>query len=123
MKNTPLKRKTGLKRSKPLAKRSKKMTQIYVQRRKLVEAELELRKDCEARLDGCEGRSTQLHEPLTRARGGSILDRNNTVAVCDNCGREVHLDTSPKQQAMHKRGLLRHAWEQSPKPNESGDDE
>lgn len=40
---------------------------------------------CEARLEHCTGRSTDVHEILTRARGGSIIDRENVAALCRRC--------------------------------------
>jgi hypothetical protein len=51
----------------------------------------------------CGGLAVDLHEPLTRARGGSILDPDNTVAVCRSCHEWVH--DHPK--AATKVGLLR----------------
>ncbi len=38
----------------------------------------------------CDGVAVDLHEPLTRARGGSILDPANTVAVCRACHDWIH---------------------------------
>ncbi len=35
-------------------------------------------------------RSTQVHEKLTRARGGDITDKDNCVALCRACHRWVH---------------------------------
>jgi hypothetical protein len=38
----------------------------------------------------CGGLAVDLHEPLTRARGGSILDPANTFAVCRICHEWIH---------------------------------
>jgi len=46
-----------------------------------------------------------LHEPLTRARGGSILDPANTVAVCRSCHDWIHDNPT----AATDLGLLRSA--------------
>jgi hypothetical protein len=51
----------------------------------------------------CSRRSTELHEPLTRARGGDILDKYNTVAICRNCHNWVH----DHPESATKLGLLR----------------
>lgn len=36
------------------------------------------------------GRSTQVHEKLTRARGGDITDKENCVALCRDCHGWIH---------------------------------
>lgn len=56
----------------------------------------------------CGQRADDLHEPLTRARGGSITDPDNTVPVCRSCHQEI----TDKQPAWaYEHGLLRHSWE------------
>lgn len=106
MKRTPLRRKT------PLRSMSKKRQRVQRLRRDLVATELDARGVCEAgplirqhrierfgreyadRLSAtdypCGWYSTDLHEPFTRARGGDILDRGNTVAVCRSCHNWIH---------------------------------
>ncbi len=127
MKRTPLKRKT------PLRPVSKKRQRVQAQRRELVRNELEYRQWCEAgshitryllaqltetqkrifetsiktnrdtaRLV-CDGRAVDIHEPLTRARGGSILDPQNTMAVCRSCHTWIH--DNPENAT--KLGLLK----------------
>lgn len=45
---------------------------------------------CEANLGGmCTQRATDVHERLTRARGGSIYDPDNCVALCRPCHRYI----------------------------------
>lgn len=34
--------------------------------------------------------STEVHERKKRSQGGDILDRENCVAVCDECHRRIH---------------------------------
>jgi len=57
------------------------MQRIYRERRKLVAEMLE-----DAVCARCEqARASEVHELLSRARGGSILDRDNCVALCHDC--------------------------------------
>jgi len=123
MKRTPLTRRTRL------AAMSKKRRRVQSERRSMVARELARRPACEAgpiirswrrvrfdpaqadRLDagwGCLGYATELHEPLTRARGGSILDPTNTVAICRHCHEWIH--SSPT--AATAVGLLKRAQTQ-----------
>tara|TARA_R110002012_G_scaffold153954_1_gene314190 strand:- start:423 stop:812 length:390 start_codon:yes stop_codon:yes gene_type:complete len=127
MKRTPLKRNTPLKRKTPLRPVSKKRQRVQAQRRELVRNELEYRQWCEAgshitrhllscltqiqkrsiKTDPqklvCDGRAVDIHEPLTRARGGSILDPKNTMAVCRSCHTWIH--DNPENAT--KLGLLK----------------
>lgn len=57
------------------------MERMYRERRKIVAAMLE-DSSC-ARCDS--QRATEIHELKSRARGGSILDRDNLVALCHDC--------------------------------------
>ncbi len=78
----------GLKRKKGLRFRSKKTARKYVKRSALV-AELMLYPQvCE--VGGCGRVATDPHEPLTRARGGDILDRANITLICFEHHREIH---------------------------------
>jgi 5-methylcytosine-specific restriction endonuclease McrA len=72
---------TRLIATKPIPYRSKKMTKMYVDRRKLVANMLDdvLCVRCEVVT------ATEVHEVLTRARGGSILDESNCVPLCNSC--------------------------------------
>ena len=104
MKRSPLCRRTPLHRGGWLARRtplrsvSAKRAKVQQQRRTMVREELARRELCEAgamiRFGGyrslCAGLAVDLHEPLTRARGGSILDPANTVAVCRACHDWIH---------------------------------
>jgi hypothetical protein len=47
-----------------------------------------------------------VHEPLTRARGGSITDPENAVAPCRSCHDALGLEP-PWGYAL---GLIRHSW-------------
>ena len=57
--------------------------------------------------DKCSGRAEHLHEPLTRARGGDILDPANCVATCWYCHRQIHDNPA---EAL-ERGWLKHSWD------------
>ncbi len=96
----PLKRSSSLKRTSRLAPVSKKRQRENNQRRAVIKKVLEHRKACEAgRLIGtvdnkhrCSGQPDDIHEPLTRARGGSIVDPANMVVVCRLCHDWIHVN-------------------------------
>ena len=118
MKRTPLRRKTplraksGLKRKTRLRSMSPKRQRDQRTRSEMVREELAKRELCEAgariyqyrvrtygqahadllnaRYARCNGLAVELHEPLTRARGGSILDPANTIAICRSCHMWIH---------------------------------
>jgi hypothetical protein len=128
VKRTPLKRKTPLKaasgplearkplpRGKGLAPRSARRTREYAEpggRRDLVRAMLTEFPVCQVRW-ACRGaRAVDVHERLTRARGGSILDpvQAHMVTACRAChdliGREVAAATA--------RRMLLPSWHRCP---------
>lgn len=47
------------------------------------------------------------HEPLTRARGGSITDPDNIVLICWPHNQELTLEP----EWGYQLGLLKHSWE------------
>ena len=55
----------------------------------------------------CHYDAVDLHEPLTRARGGSITDVNNSVTVCRACHDWIHAHPAKANELR----LLLHAWE------------
>lgn len=89
----PIQRKTPMRRvSKKTAKRNRDRSRFRFE-------QLAERPRCESRdtiwtieptWDGCTRWATDLHEPLTRARGGSVLDASNTVATCRACHEWIH---------------------------------
>ena len=100
----PVMKRSPVKRNKSMKRRSDKFEQKMKIRRELVRQELEKRPWCEACVEFYEAtdgrcgsipprRSCDIHEPLTRARGGDFLDRKNTMAVCRLCHQdfESHL--------------------------------
>ena len=79
-------------------------------RRRLVAAMLEGHPLCAASLKGvCTGYATEVHEVLSRARGGDILDPDNCLALCHSCHRWV---TEHPREAT-ELGLLRSQYEKS----------
>ena len=74
----------------PLRPRSAAMSAVYVKRRILVAVFLAERPFCEAAIPGlCTGRTVDVHELLSRARGGSILDEDGLLALCRACHDHV----------------------------------
>jgi hypothetical protein len=111
VKRSPLVRRTPLQRRTPLRAMSPKRRKVNRLRKEMVRHELTKRPVCEAgpkigsyRLERhgmeyairlavgspCTTRAVEIHEPLTRARGGSILDPANTVALCRVCHDWIH---------------------------------
>jgi hypothetical protein len=117
MKRTSLKRKTPLRSKTPLKRKTRlkpvsdKRLALQAKRRTFVREQLDARPHCEAgpiiskfykdnpaySSNGiqlmryrCNGNSVDIHEPLTRARGGSIVDVDNSMAVCRMCHDWIH---------------------------------
>lgn len=114
---TQLKSKTGLKPgSKKLAFRSKKMEDVYVDRREFVKKILSERPLCEAcgvfakhdnKATYNNYLSRDVHEIVRRSQGGSILDENNVLAVCRLC----HIRIGNYPELAFDLGLAKHSWE------------
>jgi len=85
--------------------RSNKRSQLYKNERiPLVIAILEGRPVCER----CtQARSTDVHELKSRARGGSITDIENLVALCRPC--HSWITTHPKEATAE--GWLKNSWD------------
>lgn len=117
VKRSPLNRRTPLQSGAPLQRRTRlrpvsdKRRAIQRQRRELVDRVLTTRPRCEVgdiirgtdRIHPCHIWATDVHEPLTRARGGSIIDEDNTLSVCRSCHDWIHHHPSEAQML----GLLR----------------
>jgi hypothetical protein len=59
--------------------------------------------DCSVK--GCLRKADDLHEALTRARGGSITDEENTFPVCRQHNEELTLEPA----WGYEQGLLKHS--------------
>lgn len=55
---------------------------------------------------GCSRWADDCHEPLTRARGGSITDPENMAPLCRSC----HDELNDEPQWAYDIGLLKHSW-------------
>jgi hypothetical protein len=122
MKRSPMKR-----TRKPLPFRSAKRAAIADERRAFVARILSERPQCEARhylrpivsglddidqgrvlaaLRGCTWQASEVHELLSRARGGSIVEDANVASLCHWCHGWV--TTEPRLATM--AGLQRSRW-------------
>lgn len=95
-----------LRRTARLRYRSAKTARRYVTRRAIVAGLFAEPSVCE--VPWCTERATDPHEPLTRARGGDILDRDNIRKVC-----HPHnvMFASDEQPWMYELGFLIHSWD------------
>ena len=69
---------------------------------------------CVARRPGCTRWADDLHEPLTRARGGSITNPDNAKPLCRHCHDLVTFAPESELGWAYDLGLLKHSWEASP---------
>jgi hypothetical protein len=102
----PLKAAGNLDRFTPLRKQSTKRQRENRQRRQMLKDKYGTSPVvCE--VPWCKNVANDPHEPLTRARGGSITDPDNVRAVCRSCHDEIG-----KEPAWaYELGFLRHSWE------------
>jgi hypothetical protein len=56
----------------------------------------------------CTRLADDIHEPLTRARGGSITDPTNMAPLCRPCHTEI---TDEQPEWAYEVGLLVHSWD------------
>jgi 5-methylcytosine-specific restriction endonuclease McrA len=93
------------KRSKPIRHRSKKREKLYrTSRRQLVAEMLASNPRCKR----CKRNPSQdVHEIKSRARGGSITDPDNCVALCRTC----HTFITQNPAIAHEEGWSKHSWE------------
>ena len=116
--NTPLQRRTSLqarkpltastpmRRGNPLPQVSKKRARQIRERRTMLQAKYPGITLCEVPF--CNRVADDAHEPLTRARGGSITDPGNVKAVCRPHHDEI---TFEEPEWAYDLGFLRHSWE------------
>lgn len=99
-------------KGKGLKARSPKREKAMVERRRLVRDLLHERQWCEGRVV-CQGaRSVDVHERLTRARGGNILDpvQAHMVTLCRPC----HDWATQHPREAEARRLMLPSWHQCP---------
>ena len=102
---TPLTAKTAPRRGKPLRQVGKKRARQIRERRAMLQAKYPGIVLCEVPF--CNLVADDAHEPLTRARGGSITDPGNVKAVCRPHHDEI---TFEEPQWAYDLGFLRHSW-------------
>ena len=91
----------------PLNKVSKARAALNVKRRAFVRDILEERPQCEAQIPHvCSNHATDVHEIMTRARGGSILDEDNCLCLCRRCHSFITENPSFSQE----HGFTVHSW-------------
>ena len=87
-----------MKPHKPIRRVSAKRSRENAQRRRVIAEVTSHRNMCEAgaliatadQKHRCQRIGVDIHEPLTRARGGSITDPENMVVVCRACHDWIH---------------------------------
>ena len=87
---------------------SKRRTRENRQRRAMVRELYPERPQCGR--PGCGNWADDLHEPLTRARGGSIVDPGNQVPLCRACHDEVTFKPESELGWAYEAKLLIHSW-------------
>ena len=88
-----------------IQRRSKKMQRVYSDERvPLVKKVLEAQPVC---IRCFRARSTDVHELKSRARGGSITDESNVVALCRRC--HDYITQNPAQ--AEAEGWSKHSWD------------
>lgn len=103
---TQLRDLNGLARVTPLRPVSKKRQAENRERRTVVRATFGDTPACV--VPGCGRLADDVHEPLTRARGGSITDPSNMAPLC----RPHHDEITDEQPAWaYELGLLAHSWD------------
>ena len=87
---------------------SKKRQALMVQRRHFVKDFLEMFPNCQAQLEGCTGKSVNVHERLNRSQGGTITgeDPNGYLGLCRRC--HDHITQNPKM--AYELGFSVHRW-------------
>ena len=116
--STPLRNKTPLTRSTPLegGKPLARTTRLRAQSKKRAKENRERSAMADQRFPGrdawcvvpwCGRRADDLHEPLTRARGGSITDPDASEPVCRDHNHELTLEPA----WGYRLSLLVHSWD------------
>ena len=59
----------------------------------------------------CQRPADDLHEPLTRARGGAITDEANAVPLSRHCHDEITFSPESELGWAYAAGLLIHSWD------------
>lgn len=100
----PLARRAELKRTGFLRSQSKKRQKENRERKQVAHATFGTDPVCVR--PGCGQWAWDCHEPLTRARGGSITDPENMAPLCRSC----HDELNDEPAWAYDIGLLKHSW-------------
>ena len=86
---------------------SKKRQTLNVARRIFVKRIIEERPQCEAQIPYvCSNHAVDVHEIMTRARGGDILADDNVLALCRRC----HTFITENPAFSQEHGFTVHSW-------------
>jgi hypothetical protein len=107
--SSSLQTRTPLKRGKRLNPVSEKRKRANAERRRLIAAKYPTRPLCA--IPWCIRFADDIHEPLTRARGGSITDPANWLPLCRSCHDEVTFTPESELQWAYAAGVLVHSWD------------
>lgn len=99
----------SVKRSGPLRLVSAKRAAVNRQRRDMVQTVFPERPPCA--VPWCGQLADDVHEPLTRARGGAINDPANAVPLCRSCHDLITFTPESELGWAYRIGLLKHSWE------------
>lgn len=105
----PLERGSTLQRHTPIRPVSRKRAAEIRVRRKMLAAMFPERPLCA--LPWCTRWADDVHEPLTRARGGSITDPDNAVPLCRPHHDEITFTPESALGWAYGLELLRHSWD------------
>ena len=105
LRSAVLKRSAPMRRHSPLPMVSKKRAREIRERRAMLQAKYPGVTLCE--VPYCNRVADDAHEPLTRARGGSITDPGNVKAVCRPHHDEI---TFEEPEWAYDLGFLVHSW-------------
>lgn len=88
-----------------IAPRSKKMAKLYATERRKIVAELLRDQPLCARCAA--NYATDVHEVKTRARGGSITDKENLIVLCRVC----HTWITQNPKLAKEQGWVKNSWD------------
>jgi hypothetical protein len=100
----------GLRRHKPIRQVSARRQREMRERRAMVAAMFGGERPV-CVVPDCGRWADDLHEPLTRARGGSITDPDNAVPLCREHHDEITFRPESELGWAYDLGLLVHSWD------------
>lgn len=97
---------------KPIRPVSKQRARENRQRAKMADRRWPGRRDgtVMCAVPGCGQRADDLHEPLSRARGGGITDEDNAIQICRPHHDELTFRPESELGWAYAAKLLRHSW-------------